>query len=105
YSWSTNVAGVKLWVMFPVEFARRRLQKSSRSVNTDAFSVFFPELLRKEGFAELDRLVERWLDCVLEGKEAESDDADGSMYVFLQKPGDAIFVPSFWAHEVHNVTS
>lgn len=69
YSWSTNVFGQKLWVLFPPG-EEERFYDSLRNLPHDI------------------------TDLKNKGKHFE----------IIQNPGDAMFIPSNWHHQVWNVT-
>lgn len=78
YSWSSNVCGTKRWILLPPDQAPLLLGMRGRlptRVDDDAYDRHeFPQLHRA-------RRIE-----------------------VLQGPGETIFVPSGWYHQVHNLT-
>lgn len=77
YSWSVNVVGTKLWILFPPEVAR--YLKNSRG-----------------------ELCASVLTCSA-GSYPDLRLALKAAIVVKQEAGDAIFVPSGWHHQVHNL--
>uniref|UniRef100_A0A0V0JCQ3 Jumonji domain-containing protein 4 n=3 Tax=Schistocephalus solidus TaxID=70667 RepID=A0A0V0JCQ3_SCHSO len=77
YSWSVNVVGVKRWWMFPPGEEKKLLSTQGH----------LPPDIRDRQFAFQD------------------EDSDlPRCYCFDQFPGQAVFVPSGWYHEVLNLT-
>nr|VZI32867.1 unnamed protein product [Spirometra erinaceieuropaei] len=77
YSWSVNVVGLKRWWMFPPGEEKKLLSVQGH----------LPPDIRDRQFASPDQ---------------DSDLA--RCYIFEQLPGQAVFVPSGWYHEVLNLT-
>ncbi|GAQ84084.1 hypothetical protein KFL_001750210 [Klebsormidium nitens] len=77
YSWSANVCGRKLWRLLPPDQAWMLFDRHGRSsvydIDAPIDAAQFPH------FAQT-----RWLECT-------------------QEPGEAIFVPSGWFHQVTNL--
>eukprot|EP01083_Nonionella_stella_P149570 475277_1 len=90
YSWSANACGRKLWIMFPPDQTK---------------------ILKKFHGASLpESVLETWAQatglCISDLPEACEGVfiVDGARAIYcVQESGDAIFVPSGWFHEVHNL--
>ncbi|KAL9940190.1 hypothetical protein V8E36_000895 [Tilletia maclaganii] len=96
YSWSTNIVGRKRWRLFPpcsVAGLRRfpEIRTSELAPNSDAAD----ELMRQ---GELGPVSERKKGWQL------WPSTRAQMCEIFQDPGETIFVPSDWHHEVLNVT-
>jgi len=94
FSWSTNVIGSKLWILFPPKFKailkKVHLIPSLQSMVVDCFE--------NDGvLADFEKIVFEVLDSVY-GLKGERPT------VVLQRAGDTIFVPSEWFHQVHNLS-
>jgi Cupin-like domain len=85
YSWSANVCGFKLWIMFPPEVC-----SALRDQSSDSDVVYdIRDATTKCDKSRFPRIVDTALaNCLL----------------CIQAPGDVIFVPSGWYHQVHNLT-
>jgi len=82
YSWSTNVVGRKLWNLFPPDVALY-LKRS-------------PENRRSEHIFDV-----RAVDV---SRFPQWPQAEEKMIVVEQHPGETIFIPSGWYHQVENIT-
>ena len=76
YSWSVNVVGRKRWVLLPPG----------------------QEASLKDQYGNLPYDV-NYFDCDLSNKKISK------YYDIIQEPGEALFVPSGWHHQVWNVVS
>ena len=96
YSWSTNIAGRKRWRLFPPHAAPwlRRFP----AVRTSELAA---------STTDMDaRLAAGRLGHVRDGRDGWPmwEEARKHMYTLEQGPGQTIFVPSNWYHEVENLT-
>ncbi|CAM9960921.1 unnamed protein product, partial [Ascophyllum nodosum] len=78
YSWSFNVCGAKHWTLFPKEVTPFLYDRHGRNLATDVRKDF----LDPENFPELE---------------------GAPRLEVVQAPGEAIFVPSGWHHQVVNL--
>lgn len=89
YSWSTNVVGRKTWYLFPpraIPSLRRfpRVETSELVPSLEALRSIIRDKERRE-YPQLSLAL-------------------ASMQTIPQSPGETIFVPSNWYHQVHNDT-
>ncbi|KAF8320329.1 Clavaminate synthase-like protein [Clavulina sp. PMI_390] len=82
YSWSTNVVGRKIWHFFPPQVAHH-LRRD-------------PSYRRSEIVFDIRDVDEKTFPSWPEAKKHE--------IVIIQEPGETIFVPSGWYHQVINLT-
>lgn len=79
YSWSANICGLKKWIMFPPDEG-----DNLRDVfGNIAYDVLSPDMDDESVYANYSK-VKRKVE-------------------FVQQPGEVIFVPSRWYHQVHNL--
>ncbi|KAK0557711.1 hypothetical protein OC846_000278 [Tilletia horrida] len=96
YSWSTNVVGRKRWRLFPPHCAAKLRR--------------FPNVRTSELASNCDELDAQYksglLGPVANGKLGwpEWAEARAQACEIFQEPGETIFVPSNWYHEVLNIT-
>ncbi|CAD6884398.1 unnamed protein product [Tilletia controversa] len=96
YSWSTNIIGQKRWRLFPPTCVRKLRR--------------FPNIRTSELASNCDEMDERSrrgeLGTVAEGKAGWPlwEEARSEALELVQEPGETIFVPSNWYHEVLNLT-
>lgn len=95
YSWSYNVYGTKLWIMFPEGKEPRSIEGNIVN-NTELIREWFVKASQRSELVMDDELY----DIILGGLPA---DCPSKPLLSVQSPGDAIFVPSGWYHEVHNL--
>ena len=79
YSWSYNVCGRKLWILFPPCEEHKLLDKWKRNMVTDVY------------WGDVDSDVYPLYDSVKYRMEV------------MQEAGECIFVPSSWFHQVINI--
>ena len=94
-SWSTNVLGQKLWIVFNPEESEKYLYHADKSKNESighllALSGLSADELAKHGYAHLNELF-------------DADNALLSQHMVIQKEYETIFIPSMWHHEVYNL--
>jgi hypothetical protein len=82
YSWSVNIVGKKLWYLFNPQ-ASEGLRKHKIRQNCTVYDVRHFELNK----AEFPEFEDSWK------KRIE----------YVQVPGEFLFVPSHWFHQVHNL--
>jgi asparagine synthetase B (glutamine-hydrolysing) len=82
YSWSSNLTGLKRWLLFPPEATPLLYDKHGLNLATDA----------REG-SEDDRRTDEFPGL---------SKARELCLTVLQGPGETMFVPSGWHHQVHN---
>ncbi len=85
YSWSANIVGHKFWILFPPDEARGLVDSRGDCV----YDVTDVDATAKRDFK---RRFPRF------------STAASRCWVALQAPGEVIYVPSGWFHQVHNVT-
>ena len=80
YSWSLNLAGTKLWLF-----------------------VDYHQLLVNSGAT---RSLDDMLKFIIESKQIPFDLRCSTLpyAAVVQRPGDLVFVPSLWVHQVHNLS-
>eukprot|EP00754_Rhynchopus_humris_P034609 Rhum_TRINITY_DN15952_c0_g1::Rhum_TRINITY_DN15952_c0_g1_i1::g.162385::m.162385 len=87
YSWSLSVAGTKeWWFVPPAEMPKLGSEPP-------------PHWLREARAAAGAAQAEGWTQL-----RVAFGDAEVEVLRFLQRPGDLVFVPSLWGHQVWNVT-
>jgi len=85
YSWSSNVVGFKYWILFPEKYSRMLIDENGNCV----YDVTDSKYTAAKSFAErFPRFQTALSHC----------------RVAFQSPGETIFVPSGWYHQVYNVT-
>lgn len=87
-AWNTLVRGRKLWAMFAPHVPKAVVKGKAYKVRDDEPSDWFCDML--------PRILEA------EGEEALSARA-GTAYLFIQHPGETVFVPHDWHHAVLNL--
>ncbi|MES1909750.1 MAG: hypothetical protein MHM6MM_002445 [Cercozoa sp. M6MM] len=95
HSWSSNVFGTKLWIMLPPCDKHLLMDSTNTHMISNLFHVDWPSVNttvpRLQGDTQPHFLMAR--------------EALRRAVVFVQRAGDAVFVPSGWYHQVHNVGS
>lgn len=86
YSWSVNVCGEKKWLILPPG----------------------EEIKLKDKFGNLPYDISFLEDNTNNNTDENDSNNNASnmntkLFVIYQKPGDAIFIPSGWHHQVHNM--
>lgn len=81
YSWSGNVCGVKKWILFPPEEEENLKDRTGQL----AYDVSAPIMEDRDIFPHYHKVLHR--------------------YEVEQKPGQIIFVPSRWLHQVLNLVN
>uniref|UniRef100_A0A1B6KL98 2-oxoglutarate and iron-dependent oxygenase JMJD4 n=1 Tax=Graphocephala atropunctata TaxID=36148 RepID=A0A1B6KL98_9HEMI len=79
FSWSVNLCGQKRWLLYPPGQEKNLTDKH----NNLAYDVEDPSLNDKDKFENYDKV--------------------GTRLEIIQNPGEAIFVPSGWHHQVWNL--
>lgn len=92
YSWSANILGQKLWIVFSPEESRKYLQHCDQRKNESighllALIGLSDTELEEAGYPHLKELFAN--DCALLNQR-----------MIIQHENEAIFVPSMWYHEV-----
>ena len=111
YSWSANVVGTKLWIIFP-KGDEKWLKNTRGELEYDAIArlegtsaaEYIASILRggpntAKHFQEFS-LSKEELSCH-EGEIANPNPL--RVVVVLQRKGETIFIPSGWHHQVHNI--
>ena len=85
-AWNTLIRGRKLWVMFAPPFnrliAKGKKYKTVDDEAIDYFSLFLPQILKND----------------MSSKQIREE-----FLIFIQQPGETIFVPAGWLHAVLNL--
>ena len=113
-SWSVNLVGVKLWLLFhPAHTAALTSAAPASALVPDGRwlpggvpdaavrAVMAATGMRADGATAL-------LTCSLDAKDVTARWpalASVPRHVVLQQPGEVMFVPSGWHHQVHNVAA
>eukprot|EP00466_Bigelowiella_natans_P014371 jgi/Bigna1/33947/e_gw1.3.217.1 len=82
YSWSSNILGFKLWIMFPPSVTKYLVDENGECVYDDS------DHHHRQDLDRFPRLEEAINEC----------------HVCIQRPGTTIYVPSGWYHQVYNLT-
>ncbi|GBG29721.1 Protein-lysine N-methyltransferase EEF2KMT [Hondaea fermentalgiana] len=97
YSWSYNVSGTKLWILFP-EGSEPTESSAKRIIqDPEALLSWFSASSADQGQTSESTLFKLVQDGLA------SSGVDAMPLIAVQASGDAIFVPSGWYHEVHNL--
>lgn len=83
HSWSANICGQKRWIFFPPEASEGLLNSRGEAILST-----IPGKRPSDWASKFPNLEEAW-SCRLE---------------VIQEPGELMFVPSGWYHEVENLT-
>ena len=108
YSWSTNIAGRKRWRLFAPSDAA--LLRRTYLATTFLLTAGFPDQRTSEvapSYAEMERRrAAGTLGHYQDGYEGWPgwEDVRVRVYTVEQAPGQTLFVPSNWYHEVENLT-
>lgn len=108
YSWSTNIAGRKRWRLFAPSDAA--LLRRTYLATTFLLTAGFPDQRTSEvapSYAEMERRrAAGTLGHYQDGYEGWPgwEDVRLRVYTVEQAPGQTLFVPSNWYHEVENLT-
>lgn len=108
YSWSTNIAGRKRWRLFAPSDAA--LLRRTYLATTFLLTAGFPDQRTSEvapSYAEMERRrAAGTLGHYQDGYEGWPgwEDVRVRVYTVEQAPGQMLFVPSNWYHEVENLT-
>ncbi|XP_028128145.1 2-oxoglutarate and iron-dependent oxygenase JMJD4 [Diabrotica virgifera virgifera] len=115
YSWSANVFGKKRWLIFPPgneEILRNSLGdlpydvegKESISIARDCMSIRTESIsIAKESISTAKESISSRKESMLI-RSGHSSDTDKQCIEVVQNPGEAIFIPSGWYHQVQNIS-
>ena len=96
-SWSVNVSGYKLWILIPPA-------ESANSLYDHFGNLIVNSVLTADEVAQLEQqLGSRLGPTPIDAKSVDGNLSHLRRQICLQGPGDFIFVPSGWHHEVYNV--
>mmetsp|Transcript_18357 Transcript_18357/g.45059 ORF Transcript_18357/g.45059 Transcript_18357/m.45059 type:complete len:304 (+) Transcript_18357:480-1391(+) len=85
YSWSANVVGYKLWILFPPSATSHLVDKTGNCVYNISDTKTAKEKRFQESFSHFKEAI-------------------AQRRMVLQPPDSVIFVPSGWYHQVYNIT-
>eukprot|EP01138_Halocafeteria_seosinensis_P002745 gb/GECG01002806.1/.p1 GENE.gb/GECG01002806.1/~~gb/GECG01002806.1/.p1 ORF type:complete len:589 (+),score=59.46 gb/GECG01002806.1/:1-1767(+) len=144
YSWSANVEGFKLWLLFPPEEVPRLIGQAGTAVGSSSKSPDWNTLGDREGYyvktadyhaniptsaihihdfsgkSSGSSGLQALIESLLPEKSSELVDAQElfeavgkhadevtsvKAFALLQSPGEVVFIPSHWYHQVINVSS
>ena len=94
YSWSTNIIGKKLWIMFNPNESKYYLKNAKRNewiYNLLSLVNNNNDYINKSEYPNIDQLFEE-NNKILTSK------------MVIQNENEAIFIPSGWFHEVYNLS-
>lgn len=116
YSWSSNVVGTKMWILFPsgdevcLKNVRKDLVYNVVSVLRNSPAGDYLDNILKGGFDDNDHFCEFsvTIESLSSLKDSglfipENSPKDIRLIVVIQRKGETIFVPSGWHHQVHNL--
>lgn len=134
YSWSSNVVGCKLWVLIPPALEHLVNEQNSPVCDFHSFfdreevvSSGFADSLEKwdQIVFQKRQIVVGYLKAEIQRRQRErlgeairdqsektktnpittlSMDSPNTIYFYLQMPGDALYVPAGWSHQVCNIS-
>jgi hypothetical protein len=104
HSWSYNVRGCKVWLLFPPTLSAGR--RDALSAAAEAIR----SMVLSEPLATFESGVAPWLEGLRRGELAwldlmswsDGSPKEGNVAVVLQQPEEFLFVPSGWLHAVFN---
>lgn len=85
YSWSANICGRKLWYLFPPRESQVNKGKKNK----------LP--------CDVNTLLEESVKDAAEAPNLLKEGKNAAYLKVIQNPGEIIFVPSNWYHQVHNL--
>ena len=116
YSWSSNVVGTKMWILFPsgdevcLKNIRKELVYNVMSVLRNSPAGNYVDNILKGDYDEDNHFCEFsvTVESLTSLKDSELFIPENSpkhirLIVVIQRKGETIFVPSGWHHQVHNL--
>ncbi len=109
YSWSVNLCGRKLWLLFPPAVCEHLFDtRGNLCYNIlDVIDLIPPTAAGGGGDGKKSIIVKASGAALADGEPPSEYprlvDALESMVVVIQNAGDTIYVPSGWYHQVHNL--
>ncbi|KAK8775897.1 hypothetical protein V5799_030755 [Amblyomma americanum] len=84
FSWSANICGKKLWYLFPPRKGHTRGKRNSLPY-------------------DINTLYEQSVQDAVVAPNVQEPGCSPLYLTVIQNPGEIIFVPSLWYHQVHNL--